>query len=72
MKNMIIYQMALRTFTPDGTLKAAQRLLPFVASLNVDVVYLCPVFKTGNDEDTATWSPRQRASNTNNPKIHTR
>lgn len=67
-KNMIIYQMALRTFTPDGTLKAAKDLLPFISSLNVDVVYLCPIFKVGNDEDTATWSPRQLASNTNNPK----
>ena len=67
-KNLIIYQMALRTFTAEGTLKAAQRLLPFVASLNVDIIYLCPVFKAGNDEDTATWSPRQLASNTNNPK----
>lgn len=67
-ENLIIYQMALRTFTPEGTLKAAQKLLPFIASLNVDIIYLCPVFKTENDMDTATWSPRQKASNTNNPK----
>lgn len=33
MENMIIYQMALRTFTPEGTLSAANRLLPFVASI---------------------------------------
>lgn len=64
----IIYQMALRTFTPEGTLTAAQKLLPHVASLNVDIVYLCPVFKADGDEDKATWSPRQIASNTNNPK----
>lgn len=66
--NMIIYQIALRTFTPDGTLKAAEKLLPFVKSLGVDVVYLCPVFKAGNDEDKATWSARQIASKTENPK----
>ena len=43
---MIIYQMALRSFTPEGTLSAAKNLLPHVASLGVDVVYLCPVFST--------------------------
>lgn len=67
-QNSIIYQMALRSFTPEGTLRAAEKLLPYVASLKVDIVYLCPVFKAGNDEDTATWSPRQRDSHTGNPK----
>lgn len=66
--SMIIYQMALRTFTPDGTLKAAEERLGHVASLGVDVVYLCPVFMAENDENRATWSPRQIASNTENPK----
>ncbi len=68
MKNYIIYQMALRSFTPEGTLNAAKDLLPHVASLNVDVVYLCPVFKADDDPDEMTWSPRQRASGTLNPK----
>ena len=67
-KNQIIYQMALRTFTEEGTLNAARKMLPFLASLNIDIIYLCPVFKTGNDEDESTWSPRQIASGTNNPK----
>ena len=47
----IIYQMALRTMTPDGTLAAAARLLPHVASLGVDIVYVCPFFVTENDEN---------------------
>ncbi|MBE5040727.1 alpha-amylase family glycosyl hydrolase [Ructibacterium gallinarum] len=64
----IIYQMALRTFTPEGTLKAAEKLLTHVASLHVDIIYLCPVFKADNDEDRTTWSPRQIETNTNNPK----
>lgn len=65
---MIIYQLALRTFTPDGTLKATKALLPHIASLGVDIVYLCPFYAAENDEDQATWSKRQKASNTGNPK----
>ena len=68
MNKYVIYQMALRSFTPEGTLKAAEKLLPHVASLGVDIVYLCPVFVAENDEDQSTWSQRQIASNTNNPK----
>lgn len=64
----IIYQIALRTFTPDGTLSAATDLLAHVASLGVDIVYVCPFFVAENDENRETWSNRQRASNTNNPK----
>ena len=36
----IIYQMALRTFTPKGTLRAATDRLAHVASLGVDIVYI--------------------------------
>lgn len=68
MKKKIIYQMALRTFTPQGTLTAATRLLSHVASLGVDIVYVCPFFVTENDENRDFWSKRQIASQTNNPK----
>lgn len=65
---MIIYQMALRTFTPEGTFRAAEARLEHVASLFVDVIYLCPFFRADADEDRTTWSPRQIASQTENPK----
>lgn len=67
-ENMIIYQIALRTFTPEGTLKAAKDLLPHVASLGVDIVYVCPFYVAENDSNRETWSIRQIASDTNNPK----
>ncbi|MBP3359723.1 MAG: hypothetical protein J6N52_02625 [Clostridia bacterium] len=67
-ENMIIYQLALRTFTPEGTLNAAVKLIPYLASLDIDIVYVCPFFVEENDDDIATWSPRQIASGTNNPK----
>ena len=34
----VIYQIFLRSFTLDGTLEAAERLLPHLASHGVDVV----------------------------------
>ena len=68
MNKKIIYQMALRTFTLKGTLRAATERLAHVASLGVDIVYICPFFVTENDENREFWSPRQIASNTNNPK----
>ncbi len=63
-----IYQIALRSFTPDGTFAAATRLLPHVASLGVNTIYVCPFFAAENVADEATWSQRQKASATGNPK----
>lgn len=66
--NAIIYQLALRTFTPEGTLRAAASLLPHIASLGVDILYVCPFFAEEEDTDRITWSERQKKSKTNNPK----
>jgi len=68
LNDLIIYQMALRTFTPEGTLKAAKELLPHVASLGVDVVYVCPFYVAEDDMRPEYWSKRQTASNTGNPQ----
>ena len=64
--NAIIYQLALRTFTPEGTLRAAATLLPHIASLGVDILYVCPFFAEEEDTDRITWSERQKKSETNN------
>ena len=66
--NFIIYQLALRSFTPEGTLNAAKLLLPHVASLGVDIVYICPFCVADDDDEIATWSIRQIESKTGNPK----
>jgi len=66
--NMIIYQLALRSFTPEGTLNSAKLLLSHIASLGVDIVYVCPFFTAENDSDRMTWSVRQTDSKTENPK----
>lgn len=67
-KQSVIYQMQMRSFTPEGTLKAARAYLPELAELGVDIIYLTPVYVSDDDPDPKTWSPRQRASKTNNPR----
>lgn len=64
----IMYQIHLRAFTPEGTLKAAQSRLPKLSELGATVVYVCPMFVSDDDPDTASWSPRQKASKMNNPR----
>lgn len=63
-----IYQISLRAFTPEGTLKAAEKILPFVAGLGPKYVQLLPVVQADDGMDKAFWSKRQMASGTGNPK----
>ncbi len=63
-----VYQIFLRAFTPEGTLKAAERMLDHLNNLGVDILYLCPIVESDDDMDRNGWSPRQKASGLNNPK----
>ena len=67
LKTGVVYQINLRAFTPEGTLAAAERLLPHIRSIGADIVYLCACATADRDEDRAGWSDRQRASGLNNP-----
>lgn len=64
----VIYQIPLRAFTPEGTLRAAMKRLPAVAELGATVVYLCPIMLSDDDTRPEFWSARQKASGTNNPR----
>lgn len=64
----MIYQILLRNFTPEGTLEAAEKLLPHIKSIGADIVYLCPTFAHDDDMDPTYWSARQKLSGMNNPK----
>ena len=64
----IIYQMFLRTFTPEGTLNAAAKLLPHIKKCGFTIVYLCPVCCQDDDKRKEYWSERQKDSKLNNPK----
>ena len=67
-KKSVVYQINLRTFTPEGTLKAAEEKLPHVASTGADFVYLCPVVLSDDDMNEDYWSKRQKASCSGNPQ----
>ncbi len=64
----VIYQIHLPIFTQGGTLESARQMLPHIASLGVDIVYLCPVVEADDDMDMRFWSKRQKESKTGNPK----
>lgn len=63
-----VYQLALRTLTPEGTLKAAEKLLPFLSELGPKYIQLVALAKADEGEDRNFWSKRQIASGTENPK----
>lgn len=67
LKGAVMYQLFLRPFTPEGTINAARKLIPHIASLGVDIIYLCPVTQADDDLDKAFWSNRQVRSNLDNP-----
>jgi len=64
----VIYQILPQVFTQEGTIKKAEEMLPHIASLGVDVVYLCPIVEYDDDTNQAYWSVRQKRSKTGNPK----
>ncbi len=62
----IIYQLFLRAFTNEGTLKEAEKLLPHIRE-TADIIYITACFKHDQDQNTDNWSERQNASGLNNP-----
>ncbi|HQL50698.1 MAG TPA: alpha-amylase family glycosyl hydrolase [Kiritimatiellia bacterium] len=67
LRGAMMYQLFLRPFTPEGTLKAAEARLPFVKSLGTDIIYLCPVATADRGTDPVYWSARQKQSRLGNP-----
>ncbi len=68
MSQKVIYQLFLRTFTPEGTIRAATERLSHIASLGVDIVYLVSFCEADDHPDRSYWSPRQLASGIDNPR----
>ena len=65
---LVVYQINPRMFTPQGTLGAAKELLPHIASIGVNVVYVFAICKEEDSKDRRFWSKRLKKSKTNNPK----
>ena len=68
LNSAVVYQIVLRTFTREGSFKAATEMLGHVRSVGVDVVYLAPFVEMDRDMDECGWSPRQIKSGFHSPK----
>jgi len=68
LKSSVMYQIFLRRFTAEGTIKAAEAKLPMLAELGIDLVYLCPICVADTDMDKTGWSPRHHASGSEDPR----
>jgi glycosidase len=53
-KNAVLYQINTRQFTPEGTFRAAERELPRLKTLGVDVLWLMPVHPIGEKHRKGT------------------
>ncbi len=67
LKKSIMYQMHLRVFTKEGTLKAAQEKLAGLKEIGVNIVYLCAINESDDDMDKKFWSHRQKMCGAENP-----
>lgn len=50
----VVYEMNLRQYTPEGSFAAAERQLPRLKALGVDVVWLMPIYPIGVAERKGT------------------
>ncbi len=64
----VIYQIFLRSFTLDGTIRAAAEMLPYLRELGVDILYICPHTVADDCSDRQYWSDRQKKSGLENPR----
>ena len=55
-----VYQINPRTFSPEGTITAITKELPYLASLGISTIYLCPIFEADASENRENWSVRQK------------
>lgn len=50
LSNSVVYEMNIRQYTPEGTFAAAQKQLPRLKELGVDIVWLMPIYPIGVKE----------------------
>ena len=53
-KDAVLYQINTRQFTPEGTFKAAQKELPRLKTLGVDILWLMPIHPIGKENRKGT------------------
>lgn len=45
----VLYELNVRQFTPEGTLKAAEQRLPALKKLGIDAIWLMPIYPIGKE-----------------------
>ena len=53
-KDAVIYQMNIRQFSAEGTIKAAEQQLPRLADMGVDIIWLMPIHPIGEKNRKGT------------------
>lgn len=53
-RDAVLYQLNTRQFTPEGTFKAAQKQLPRLAAMGVDIIWLMPIHPIGIENRKGT------------------
>ena len=49
LENCVVYEMNVRQYTPEGTFAAAQKELPRLQELGIDILWLMPIHPIGID-----------------------
>ena len=49
LENCVVYEMNVRQYTPEGTFAAAQKELPRLQELGIDILWLMPIHPIGVD-----------------------
>ena len=47
LENCVVYEMNVRQYTPEGTFAAAQKELPRLQELGIDILWLMPIHPIG-------------------------
>ena len=67
-RESVSYQLVVRNFSEEGTLKGAEKGLKRLKDLGVGVIYLIPVCESDTDMDRNGWSPKQIRAGFNDPR----
>ena len=54
LENSVVYEMNIRQYTPEGTFAAAQKQLPRLKELGIDILWLMPIHPIGVKERKGT------------------
>ncbi len=53
-RDAVLYQIFVRAFTPEGTLKAAEARLPKLKDMGINLIYLMPIHPIGKEKRKGT------------------